>query len=172
MDAANVTHRTTLWATGAAAVWALSWPSIPTHIRLVYNPTTSAPQGWYVVEPQRELRVDDYVLAHLPTDAAALANDRHYLPISVPILKRIGAVGHQVVCTLDGNILIDNRVVARALVHDGAGRKLDAWNGCRALAVDEIFLLSEANPTSFDSRYFGPILRAHVIGKARPLWTW
>jgi conjugative transfer signal peptidase TraF len=172
MDAANVTHRTTLWATGATAVLALSWRSYPTNIRLVYNPTTSAPKGWYVVERQRELRVNDYVLAHLPLDAAVLANDRHYLPASVPILKRIGAIGHQVVCTLDGNILIDNRVVARALVLDGAGRKLDAWKACRALAVDEIFLLGEANPASFDSRYFGPILRANVIGKARPLWTW
>lgn len=172
MDAANVTHRTTLWAICTSAVLSLFWPSNPTHIRLVYNPTTSAPRGWYVVVRQRELRVNDYVLAHLPLHAAVLANDRHYLPTAVPILKRIGAVGHQVVCTRNGNILIDNRVVARALVHDGVGRKLDAWEGCRPLAFDEIFLLSAANPASFDSRYFGPILRANVIGKARPLWTW
>jgi conjugative transfer signal peptidase TraF len=172
MDAINMAHRATLLVIGVCAVLALSWSSNPTNIRLVYNPTTSAPKGWYVIGRQRELRVNDYVLAHLPLDAAVLANDRHYLPASVPILKRIGAVGHQVVCTLDGNILIDNRVVALALVLDGAGRKLDAWKACRELAVDEIFLLSEANPTSFDSRYFGPIPRANVIGKARPLWTW
>jgi conjugative transfer signal peptidase TraF len=172
MDAIAMAHRATLWVAGATAVLGLSWPSISTNIRLVYNPTTSAPKGWYVVERRRVLRVNDYVLAHLPLDAATLANDRHYLPASVPILKRIGAVDDQLVCSLDGNILIDNRVVARALVHDGAGRKLDAWKGCRALTADEIFLLSEANPASFDSRYFGPILRANVIGKARPLWTW
>jgi conjugative transfer signal peptidase TraF len=172
MDAMNMGHRTTLWVTGACAIWALSWPSKPTNIRLVYNPTMSAPKGWYIVERRPELRINDYVLAHLPPDAAALANARHYLPASVPILKRIGAIAHQVVCNLEGKILIDNRVVARALNHDGAGRNLDAWKACRALAVDEVFLLSEANPASFDSRYFGPILRANVIGKARPLWTW
>lgn len=165
-------HRVSLWATAATAVLALSWPSNPTNIRLIYNPTISVPRGWYLVEHQCELRLNEYVLAHIPTDAAALANDRHYLPTSVPLLKRIGAVGHQFACAVDDNILIDNRVAARALVHDGAGRKLDVWNGCRALTAEEIFLLSEANPASFDSRYFGPIPRANVIGKARPLWTW
>jgi conjugative transfer signal peptidase TraF len=172
MDAMNMTRRAALLIGGASAVLALSGPPNPANIRLIYNPTTSAPKGWYVVDSPHELRVNDYVLAHLPRDAAVLANDRHYLPTSVPILKRIGAVGHQVVCSRDGNILIDDRVVARALPYDGAGKKLDVWKACRALAVDEIFLLSEANPASFDGRYFGPILRANVIGKARPLWTW
>ena len=34
----------------------------------------------------------------------------------------------------------------------------------------ELFLLSVTNPASFDSRYFGPVSAASVIGVARPVW--
>jgi type IV secretory pathway protease TraF len=43
---------------------------------------------------------------------------------------------------------------------------------CRPLVENELFLLSNTNPASFDSRYFGPIDTAAVLGVARPLWTW
>ncbi len=168
----NKTRRTAVAIAGAGAVVTLCLTSIQAHVRLVYNPTTSAPKGWYVIERDRQFRVGDYVLAHLPNEAAKLADDRHYLPSSVPILKRIGALGSQVVCLSGDEVLIDGRVVAHALVRDGAGRNLAAWRHCRALGNDELFLLSSTNPASFDSRYFGPITRINVIGKATPLWTW
>ena len=42
-------------------------------LRLVYNPTESAPQGWYVVHPAAQLEVGDYVIAQLPHDIAVFA---------------------------------------------------------------------------------------------------
>jgi type IV secretory pathway protease TraF len=30
----------------------------------------------------------------------------------------------------------------------------------------------QPHPYSFDSRYFGLVLRCDVLGVARPLWTW
>jgi conjugative transfer signal peptidase TraF len=158
----------------AGAVWvlALAWPLTPRSYRLVYNPTTSAPAGWYIVERHADLRVDDYVLAYLPAEAAQLADERQYLPLSVPILKRVGAVGSQCVCISGDLILIDGRLTAQALRRDSRGRDLAIWRHCQTLAKDELFLLSITNPASFDSRYFGPILRGPVIGKAIPLWTW
>ncbi len=165
-------HRAALSIAGIGGVVVLLLPSLPIIHCLLYNPTTSAPKGWYVLEREREFRVGDYVLAHLPNDAARLADDRHYLPISVPILKRIGALGHQLVCLCDDKVLIDGHVVARALARDAMGRSLTVWAHCRILARDELFLLSLTNPASYDSRYFGPIPRINVIGKANPLWTW
>jgi type IV secretory pathway protease TraF len=53
---------------------------------------------------------------------------------------------------------------------DAAGRTLPAWSGCFRLAANDIFLLS-ADPDSFDSRYLGPIDRAHVLGLALPVWV-
>jgi len=157
---------------GAVGVLALRMPSVTIHYRLVYNPTTSAPAGWYVIDRHVNLRVDDYVLARLPEDGARIADERQYLPRSVPILKRVGAVGFQFVCTSGTSIFIDGHLIAQALPHDSRGRDLAAWNQCRPLTSDELFLLSLTNPASFDSRYFGPILRSSVIGKAIPLWTW
>jgi conjugative transfer signal peptidase TraF len=168
----NKMRRAAVLITGVCALLALCVAPGEAHIRLVYNPTTSAPKGWYVLAWNRKYRVGDYVLAHLPNEAAKLADERHYLPSSIPILKRIGAIGRQVVCLIDDQVLIDGHVVARALARDGAGRNLSPWAHCRALASDEFFLLSLTNPASFDSRYFGPVLRINVIGKANPLWTW
>ena len=34
------------------------------------------------------------------------------------------------------------------------------------------FFLLQPHPLSFDSRYFGPVLRCDIVGVARPLWTW
>jgi conjugative transfer signal peptidase TraF len=168
----NQTHRTVLSIVGISAVLALSLPPIPRNYALVYNPTASAPKGWYVVERDPNFRIGDYVLVRLPNDAARLASDRHYLPSSVPILKRVGALGRQFVCLSGDRVVIDGRVVAHALVRDGAGRHLASWAHCRPLTSDELFLLSLTNPSSFDSRYFGPIPQTNVIGKATPLWTW
>jgi type IV secretory pathway protease TraF len=38
--------------------------------------------------------------------------------------------------------------------------------------IDGEFFLLQPHPLSFDSRYFGPVLRCDVVGVARPLWTW
>ncbi len=103
---------------------------------------------------------------------AVFAGQRGYLPSGVPILKRIGAIAPQSVCVREQVVLIDGAVAAIARAHDGARRPLPAWQHCRPLAGGELFLLSDTNPASFDSRYFGPIAASAVLGIARPLWTW
>lgn len=141
-------------------------------VRLVYNATASAPLGWYVVVPVQEAGVGDVVLAHLPSSAARIADERHYLPKSVPILKRVGAVAGQWVCVRNRVLRIDREPPVRLLERDGLGRPLTPWLGCRPLNFDELFLLSHDSAASFDSRYFGPIPRRLVIGRAVALWTW
>lgn len=140
--------------------------------RLIYNPSASAPRGWYRVSPARGLKVNDFVLVNLPAGAKRLAAERHYLPETVPLLKRIGAVSDQFVCVRGHSLWIDGELAATALTHDGRGRELTGWHDCRVLAPDEILLVSRNNSASFDSRYFGPIRRSQVIGQASPLWVW
>jgi conjugative transfer signal peptidase TraF len=140
--------------------------------RLIYNPSESAPRGWYGVGLPSDLEVATFVLARLPDAAARLADERRYLPRSVLVLKRVAAVSGQRVCERDGIVEIDGNPIARAKRIDGAGRSLDAWKGCRTLADGELFLLSSTADTSFDSRYFGPIDRTRVIGRAVPVWIW
>ena len=143
--------------------------------RIVYNPSDSVARGWYHITPDvgpDSLHVGSVVLAWLPADVAAFAAQRGYLPDGVPILKRIGAVAPQSACVRGQVVRIDGAVVATARLHDGAHRPLLAWMPCGPLAEGELFLLSDTNPASFDSRYFGPIDASAVLGIATPLWTW
>ena len=140
-------------------------------IRLVYNPSESAPRGWYAVHRATQLEVGDYVIAQLPRDIAAFAAKRDYLPRHVPVLKRIAATAGQRVCVRDGTVLIDGAAVATTLTRDGRRRSLIAWPHCRKLETGELFLLNASAPSSFDSRYFGPIDVSFVRGRAFLLWT-
>lgn len=143
--------------------------------RIVYNPSASVARGWYRIAPLASpdsLHVGSIVLVRLPAGVAAFAAQRGYLPEGVPIVKRIGAVAPQTVCVVDRLVWIDGVPMAAVLVHDGARRLLHPWAQCRALIEGELFFLSDTHPASFDSRYFGPVDAAALLGIARPLWTW
>ncbi|NKI70245.1 S26 family signal peptidase [Collimonas pratensis] len=159
----------------ACGLAALAWASFVTpSVHVVYNPSNSVPVGWYRIQPINppadSLHVGSIVLARLPAEPAALAAQRGYLPPHVPLLKRVGAVAPQHVCIVNGVVRIDGVPVAVVLRADRLGRPLPFWSQCRALATDELFLLSVTNPASFDSRYFGPIAASAVIGTARQIY--
>lgn len=164
-----------LTALSSCGLAALAWASFATpSARIVYNPSDSVPVGWYRIEPVNpsadSLRVGSIVLAQLPAVPAALAAQRGYLPMHVPLLKRVGAVSPQEVCIFGGSVRIDGMPVAAVLPADRMGRPLPSWQQCRRLESGELFLLSMTNPVSFDSRYFGPVRVASVIGIAHPVW--
>ncbi len=159
---------------GLAALCAATVVPMSAHqsVFVIYNPTNSVPRGWYRVgrmDNVASLHAGSIVLARLPTGVAAFAGQRGYLPSGVPILKRIGAVAPQSVCIRGNVVRVDGAVVATALMHDGAKRALPAWTHCRALTHGELFLLSDTNPASFKSRYFGPVAASAVLGIASPL---
>jgi len=70
--------------------------------RLVYNPSESAPRGWYALVPEHHPKTGQWVLVHLPQTIARLADERGYLPMHVSILKRIGARSGEEVCASVG----------------------------------------------------------------------
>ncbi|WP_373764730.1 S26 family signal peptidase [Delftia acidovorans] len=171
--------RIVLAGLAACGLAALAWASFVHPLpRLIYNPSDSVAVGWYRIDPfdprtaslPRPLSVDSIVLVPLPTTAAALAAQRGYLPVRVPLLKRVGAVAPQHVCVFDALVWIDGVPVAAVRPADRLGRPLPSWPQCRQLRPGELFLLSVTNPASFDSRYFGPVSASAVLGVARPIW--
>ena len=175
----RVRARLVLAGLSACGLAALAWASFVHPLpRLTYNPSDSVAVGWYRVDPldrrtsspPRRLEVGSIVLVPLPAEAAALAAQRSYLPTRIPLLKRVGAVAPQEVCIADGKVRIDGVPSAAVLSADRWGRPLPSWSQCRRLRPGELFLLSVTNPASFDSRYFGPVSVAAVIGVARPVW--
>jgi type IV secretory pathway protease TraF len=106
----------------------------------------------------------------MPTGVAALASQRRYLPRNVPMVKRVAALSGDTVCRAGSAVRVNGEFAATALDHDSLGRALPHWTGCFLLGRSDVFLLT-APPHSFDSRYFGAVLRASLIERIEPLWT-
>jgi conjugative transfer signal peptidase TraF len=137
---------------------------------LLWNATASAPIGFYWVHSAGALRVGDWVAARPPPGLASVFAARRYLPLGVPLVKRIAALPPSRVCRLGFRIEIDGAVVARARPDDRWRRQLPTWGGCRRLAPGQLFLLNAA-PDSLDGRYFGLIATSAVIGRLTPVWS-
>ena len=137
---------------------------------LIWNASTSAPVGFYRMIAGAPKK-GDFVLVRAPKPVSQLASSRHNIPTNVPLVKRIAAIAKDHVCAARRVILINGDAVARQLERDSSGRKMRLWQGCRLLQEGEYFLLMAEAPSSFDSRYFGPVMRENLIGRLVPLWV-
>lgn len=160
----------TLTLLGLAALGAAA--GMPKHPLLVWNASASAPRGLYRLAAVAQLQRGAWLLVRLPDATRRMAAVRGYLPADIPLIKPVAAVPGEVVCAAGNTVWLASGLVLQRLVRDGRGQPLPAWCGCRIVVDDEVFLVNPAVPDSFDSRYFGPVPRARVIGQLVPLWTW
>jgi len=138
---------------------------------LIWNASASVPVGLYRVQPPRHLDVTDLVVVRPPDALAGFLAEGGYLPRGVPLLKRIAALLGQQVCRTGIAVTVDGVPFGEALTQDRRGRALPVWQGCSTLADDQVFLLNPERPDSLDGRYFGPVPRDSIVGKALPIWT-
>jgi conjugative transfer signal peptidase TraF len=136
---------------------------------LVWNSSASAPMGLYYVAQAASIRPGDMVIARVPERYRHLVAVRGYLPVSVPLVKRVAAYAGDEVCGHGRRIAINQRVSAERRTTDAAGRLLPTWEGCLVLRREQLFLLTDS-PLSLDGRYMGPTEGKDVIGKATLLW--
>jgi conjugative transfer signal peptidase TraF len=164
----RIARRGTLVAIITAIV--LAPIAVPPTPRLVWNVSASAPKGLWGVTPGAVPRAGDMVVARVPTVFRSLAAERRYLPVNVPLIKRVAAVAGDEVCAFNQTITVNDIAVAARQTADRMGRRMPFWLGCVRLHGSQLFLLMDA-PASFDGRYFGVSEGADVIGKARLLWA-
>ncbi|WP_230482659.1 S26 family signal peptidase [Sphingomonas sp. Leaf21] len=173
LRAAKARHRRRVRRIGIGAVGitlVLSTVALPPAPRLVWNASASAPIGLYAVSPGTAAHPGDMVVARPPEPHRRLAATRRYVPLNVPLVKRVSATVGDEVCALGRQVFVNGRPVAERLDVDRAGRSLPQWSGCRRLRGDQRFLLMDA-PASFDGRYFGVTEGSDIVGKARLLWA-
>ncbi|HMP43823.1 MAG TPA: S26 family signal peptidase [Sphingopyxis sp.] len=150
---------------GALAATVVSAPAP----RLVWNVSASAPRGLYAVSPAAAIARGDTVIAWVPSEWRRLAALRRYIPINVPLVKRVAAGPGDRVCADGIELRVNERWAAARRDLDGRGREMPAWEGCVTLGAGCFLLLNDA-PDSFDGRYFGPTGQDDIVGKARLLW--
>ena len=154
---------------GAGVSFVLLSALLPPVPRLVWNASASAPIGLYAVTPGAWVEPGDMVVARVPLRYRQLAASRRYLPMNVPLVKRVAAYAGDEVCAFGQEIYVNGRWLAERRVADAKGRPMPMWKGCVILRGRQLLLLMD-NPASFDGRYFGPTEAADVVGKARLLW--
>jgi conjugative transfer signal peptidase TraF len=144
--------------------------ALPPRPLLVWNASASAPVGLYSVGHVHTLAAGDMVIVRLAEPMRGLAARRHYLPANVPLVKRVAGVPGDTVCAVGTTIRVNGVPVAQRMRRDRAGRPMPWWTGCVTLGEGALFVLMPGNAASFDGRYFGPVLRDNVVGKAILLW--
>ena len=147
-------------------------PAISDHgPRLIWNASASVPVGLYRVEPLGRIEVGDLVAVLPPEPIAAFLAERGYLAPGVPLIKRVLAVSGTTVCRHGTTIVVHGDAYGEAREHDGLGRELPSWQGCRKLGEGEAFLMNRDAPYSFDGRYFGSLPVTAIVARLVPVWT-
>ena len=164
------TRCATVFTAFAASVLLLSTVE-GTRPHYIWNASNSIPIGLYRLRPLTTLTVTELVAVQPPDLLAAFLDLNGYLPIGVPMLKRVLALPGQTVCRNGLTIAVDGIDVGQAQERDGRGRALPVWHGCRLIADGEVFVMNWQSTDSLDSRYFGPLPASAVIGRAIPVWT-
>jgi conjugative transfer signal peptidase TraF len=137
----------------------------------IWNASSSVPIGLYRLQPADRLVVTELVAAQPPEPLASFLDLNGYLPIGIPMLKRVLALPGQTVCRKGLLISVDAIEMGEALSRDKRGRPLPVWQGCRVVGTGELFLMNWQSEGSLDGRYFGLVPQSSVIGKALPVWT-
>jgi conjugative transfer signal peptidase TraF len=137
----------------------------------IWNASKSVPIGLYQLRPAGRLTVTELVAVRPPEPLATFLDLNGYLPIGIPMLKRVLALPGQMVCREGLTIFVDGIDMGNALSRDSRGRPLPVWQGCHVVGSDELFVMNWQSEDSLDGRYFGFVPNTSVIGKALPLWT-
>ncbi|MEI5682229.1 conjugative transfer signal peptidase TraF [Mesorhizobium sp. CCNWLW179-1] len=158
-------------AMGAVALLGIGWLG---GFRL--NLTPSYPLGlWRIIELDRPVAVGDLIFI-CPPDAPQFraALERGYLRRGpcpggfTPLIKTVAAIEGQTI-EIDAGVAVGGTPLPHSGLRptDGEGRSLASYPG-GVVPPGHLFLHSDF-ASSYDSRYFGPIPGAGLLGQARPV---
>lgn len=151
------------------------------HAGLRVNTTRSIPLGLYVLSNEAIVKGAYVLWCPPPRQEFDLAKTRGYIGAGFcpggygKMMKKVFAIHDDVVSVSDEGVTINGELVPRSqpIDEDSIGRPLPRFRVLHhVLSTSEVFVMSDANPRSFDARYFGPIPHETIQSTIRPLWTW
>jgi conjugative transfer signal peptidase TraF len=142
----------------------------------------SMPRGVYYSHAfSGQAQRGDTVEVCLPTAISHFARGRGYLAPGIfcddgvqRIVKSVLAVPGDTVDVSPEGLRVRGHLIPNtaARSHDSRGRRLPRIHrGRYAVAHGTLWLFSSQVPTSFDSRYFGPVPASAIKRRFHPLWT-
>jgi conjugative transfer signal peptidase TraF len=167
----------------ATALFLAVWGAYLAGARI--NRTNSLPKGLYRTVDKPPERGD--IVAFWPRDTAAMreARRRGYILPGVYntaggegygfLLKRLMGVSGDIVSVTDGGVAVNGALVpnTRPLDADNIGDPLPKLRfESYRLGANEVLLVSDHLPRSFDGRYFGIQERYQIVETLVPVWTW
>jgi conjugative transfer signal peptidase TraF len=142
---------------------------------LSLNVTDSMPIGLYHLEQLHPpVARGTIVQACLPPAVAKLGRRQGYLLAGscsdgvAPVLKIVAAAGGDRVQLLDREVRVNGHALpgSATVANDTRGRRLAHFaRGMYTLAPGELWFWTP-NPSSWDSRYYGPVADGQVVGRA------
>jgi conjugative transfer signal peptidase TraF len=144
------------------------WAAPPAPAPMLINESRSLPRGLYL-RTADPVDAGEIVALSPPAEAWPYLRGLGAGP-KARLLKRVAATRGEMVCARDGNLRWPRGAVA-ALARDRHGATLPQWRGCRRLEWDELLVVGDT-PASFDSRYFGPVRSAAVLGVYKEVLRW
>lgn len=143
------------------------------------NTTPSYPIGLYKLNHNIQTLETGDMIAFCPQNLGAfkVANERDYLEKGIcesgfdPLVKKIVAMSGDIV-TVEQSVSVNGILQVNSTLKpkDIDGRDIPRAES-QLIQKGQYFVMSEYNPNSFDSRYFGPIPEGWIYARAEPIWV-
>lgn len=145
------------------------------------NITPSFPEGVWRLEPGPVKK--GMLVMFCPPDNSIIriGKRRGYIPSGMcrpgwyaPLIKRIVAVSGDRVTVTETGVFVNGLKLKNSglLKTDSAGRPLPCSVGSSIVPTGYAWLMSDYNPESFDSRYFGQVSVKQIEGRAKLELPW
>ncbi|MDD5406945.1 MAG: conjugative transfer signal peptidase TraF [Sulfurovaceae bacterium] len=155
----------------ASTLFAIIWKSY----NLTLNLTHSFPIGIYQIDQVHQWQKGDLVVVCPPNNDKFSKNNHHYIVSgrcstgTAPLLKKIAATAGDLVAVSDF-VYINNIKQKNSRVYKYNGfTKMYPCAGRHLVTKGFVWLMSDYNERSFDSRYFCEVPAANIIGRAKLL---
>ncbi len=144
------------------------------------NSTKSLPLGlyWTVDAPHRKGALVMFCPPKSPVFDEAKA--RGYIDAGFcaggyrEMIKKVAATHGDHVTISNEGVCVNGKPIrnSKQLSEDPAGRPMPHYETDCALKDNQVLLMSDPNPFSFNGRYFGPINQEQIRSVVRPVFTW
>lgn len=125
------------------------------------------PEGWYVIKPITKPIIRNEILVFTPPAKGMKYLEQHkWLHKDTWVMKEAFGIPGDNVCLKNNTVFINSHPIAKTLTTYKPGHLLPKLSLCRKLGFNEYMMMSTHIKRSFDSRYFGPVKRSEIYGRA------